>query len=133
MFRLSFRRFYHTFVHLIVKWIESEWLLLAGVRFFSVLLAGFILLSSLIYGTSVYYERVICHEGREARQVEEENMGLRVELDKMQAYQQVSKISAQKVHLKLASDPITVLASVPLSAPELPKVSPKVSSYAYGY
>jgi hypothetical protein len=126
-------RIIHNTCQIALNWLESEWLLLAGVRFFSVLLAGFILLSSLIYGASVYYERILVMEGRDARQMEEENMALRVQLDKLQAYQQVSKISLEKVHLKPASDPITIMAKAPISLPELRTPSPKVPKAAHGY
>lgn len=111
----------------------SDILLVAGMRVFATILGVFILLSSLIYGASVYYERVICMEGREAREIEEENMALRVQLDKLQAYQSVSKISARSVHLKPASDPITIMASAPLKTPELEPEKPIVSPYSYGY
>lgn len=92
-----------------------------------------VLFSAVIYGVSVYFETRTVDSGKDARNMEEENMTLRVDLDKLRSYQNVAEKNLQTTALKPAEQKLTITVN-PKAV--MPKVEPEPDNhlvFAYGY
>ena len=92
-----------------------------------------VLTSAILYGVSVYYETLTVDSGKDARNMEEENMTLRVNLDKLRSYQNVAEKNLQTTALKPAEQKISITVDPKAAIPPVVSQPDNHLVFAYGY
>ena len=103
---------------------------------FRLLLTGFgglLIASTIIYGSAVFFENVTSNDGKLAREIEEENLALQVDLNRLQAYKSIATKADKAQGLHPAKQIIT-LTKLPADAKRNTAQDQTVKpSLLYGY